>query len=338
MKNLTIHLSSIAPLQFYSGEQPTLPVLEILLSRGRSQQSQMTSDMAIHAETALENLSYARQRLAGEDVQPNDADSGFWYCADPVHLKADRDQVLLTHPASINIQTAEADELVSSFNQLFKEDGIQLLRATAERWYLRSDNPWQLSTTPIEQVEDRSVRELMPQGIDALRWSKVLAEVEMLFFGNSVNRQRDAAGQPLINSLWLWGEQHQHQHQNNHLQWDVLVGEHPLLCGINKLENIPILPSSTSVDELLSFTGNGLVIIDDILNAQRDGVVHQIPKLLLELEQRLFAPLLLALKQGKLNELIIRPANGKTYRIKRSNLIYFWRRSKSVWDRVSHEI
>lgn len=50
-----------------------------------------------------------------------------------------------------------------------------------ERWYLRSETPWQLSTTSIEQVEDRSIRELMPQGIDALRWSKVLAEVEMLF-------------------------------------------------------------------------------------------------------------------------------------------------------------
>lgn len=142
----------------------------------------------------------------------------------------------------------------------------------------------------------------------------------------------------MISSLWLWGEQQQHQHQNNHRQWDVLVGEHPLLCGINKLQNIPILPSSTSIDELLSFDGNGLVIIDEILNAQRDGVVHKIPKLLLELDQRLFAPLLLALKQGNLNELTIRPANGKTYRIKRSNLIYFWRRSKSVWDSASHEI
>lgn len=181
MKNLTIHLSSIAPLQFYPGEQPRLPALEKLLSRGRSQQLQMTSDMAIHAEAALDNLSYAKQRLAGENVQPNDADSGFWYCADPVHLKADRDQVHLTHSASINIQSVEADELIASFNRLFKEDGIQLYSAAPERWYLRSETPWQLSTTSIEQVEDRSIRELMPQGIDALRWSKVLAEVEMLF-------------------------------------------------------------------------------------------------------------------------------------------------------------
>ncbi len=263
-------------------------------------------------------------------MQPQDGDSGYWYCADPVYLKADRDQVLLARPASI--QNGEADRLIASFNRLFDEDGIQLYKGTAERWYLRAEEPWQLQTTPLEQVEGRVVRELMPQGVDALRWSKTLTEIEMLFFGHSVNRQRERAGRSLINSLWLWGE---HQQQVDHLPWDLLVGEHPLLKGIHRLQQIPILPGDAAFDEWISTPGNGLMILDGLRHYQRAAMQNEIADYLQTLEQRLFAPALFALKQGLLNELVIRPANGTSYNIRRSHLGRFWRRTKPIWEHFS---
>ncbi len=321
-------------MEFYRGEQPPLPALEMLLSRGRSKPFKTGGDSGIFAETAQENISYAQQRLAGEDEQPKSHDSGFWYCADPVYLKADRDQVILTHPASIQIQNSEADALIDAFNQLFKEDGIQLWRASmgegdVERWYLRSEQPWQLVNTPLDQIEGKGIRDWMSQGVDALRWNKVIAEVEMLFFGHPVNQRRSERGEPMISSIWLWGELN--RQPPLHLEWDLIVGVHPLLKGVSRLQRIPLLKPDTLIDALISYSGNGLMMIDDLPNLQRYGLYQEAILSLQKLEQQLFQPLLSALWQGKLNELTIQPANGAIYTISRANLMRFWRRVKRPW-------
>lgn len=321
-------------MAFYRGEQPPMPTLEMLLSRGSTKSFKAGGASTTYSETALANVSFAQQRLAGEEQPPADRDSGFWHCADPVYLRADRDQVLLSHPATMEIQNSEADALIDAFNQLFREDGIRLWRSStgksnAGRWYIRSDKPWQLTTTPLDKSEGRGIRGLMPQGDDALRWSKVIAEVEMLFFGHPVNQGRSERGEPLISSIWLWGEHK--QSSPLHLPWDVLVGEHPLLKGINRLQDTPLIASSSLLDEMMRYSGNGLVIIDGLLVRQRTGAHHEIPALLQELEQRLFAPALAALQQGQLRELIIQPANGAIYKIRRFNLMRLWRRPKRVW-------
>jgi len=334
LKNLTIHLTSIAPVEFYRGEQPHLPALEMLLSRGGAKSFEMGGDTLIFAETSLENVSYAQQRLAGEVLLPTDNDSGYWYCADPVYLKADRDQVLLSHPASVQIQDSEADALIDAFNQLFKEDGIQLWHSSAgagsaERWYLRSEKPWQLTTTPLDKSEGRGIRELMPQGADALRWSKVIAELEMLFFAHPVNQRRSERGEPLISSIWLWGE---HRPLSPlEFEWGILVGQHPLLKGLNQMRSTPLLEVPPVFDELIECSGNGLVIIDELSGLQRAGAYDDIVVLLQELEQKLFAPALAALQQGQLKTLRIQPANGAIYTIHRPNLMRFWRRTKPAW-------
>ena len=321
-------------MEFYHGEQPALPALEMMLSRGNSKPFKAGADNSIFAETALEHVTYAQQRLAGEAQQPANHASGYWYCADPVYLKADRDQVLLSHPASVQIQNGEADALISAFNQLFVEDGIQLWRPSTgkgctDRWYLRSDRPWQLTTASLDRPEGQSIRELMPQGEDALRWGKVIAEVEMLFFGNPVNQRRSEKGEPLISSIWLWGE---HKQSNPlHLAWDALVGEHPLLTGLKKLKGASRPALLSSFDELITSSGNGLMIIDELLDCQRSGTYHNIAAKLEKLEQRLFAPALLALKQRKITELKIQPANGAIYTIRRAHLMRFWRRTNLVW-------
>lgn len=331
MKNLTIHLSAIAPMELYRGEQPHLPALEMLLSRGGAKSFKMGGDSLIFSETALERVSYAQQRLAGEVQSPVDSDSGYWYCADPVYLKADRDQVLLSHPASVQIQNSEAAALISAFNQLFKEDGIQLWRSSecAERWYLRSDKPWQLTTTPLDESEGKGIRELMPQGADALRWSKVIAEVEMLFFGHPVNQRRSERGEPLISSSWLWGEHS--QNSPVHHSWDLLVGQHPLLKGLSRMRDTPLLEVAPAFDELIECPGNGLMIIDELSGLQRAGAYEDIVVRLQELEQKIFVPALAVLQQGRLKELRVQPANGFIYTIHRPNLLRFWRRSKPVW-------
>ena len=330
MKQLTIQLASIAPLEFYPGEQPRLPALEMLLSRGRARSFSSRGECSIFEAIGMENISYAKQRLAGEDEQPENIDSGYWYCADPVHLQADRDQVILSHPESMDIQVDEADALIAGFNELFNEDGLTLWCSTnVAHWYLHSEQPWELSTTPLGFAENRSIMEFMPQGEDAQRWRKVITELEMLFYANPVNQQRTMSGKPTISSLWLWGVQQ--EQRATRPKWDLLVGEHPLVRGAHKLQGIKRLDSSASIKELLTQSNNSLIIVDELLRYQRSGDYDKILELLADLEHRIFAPAFEALKKRQLKSITIQPANGSIYRIKRHQLIRFWRKIKPVW-------
>jgi len=342
LRHLSIHLASIAPLEFYRGEQPSLPALEMLTCHGSAVPFTLVGDSAIFETVAQGNISFAQQRLAGEQRQPENLDSGFWYCADPVYLQADRDQVLLTHPISIQIKNSEADALIEAFNQLFKEDGVELWRAmsegieegdgSAERWYLRSERPWLLSTTSLDHAENQSIRELLPQGEDALRWSKLISEVEMLFFANPINQQRSERRAPLISGIWLWGEQK--VESRNATPWSILLGEHPLLKGACSLSGVAQVGLPDLLEEVINTQSNTLIVVDELLQQQRTGAHHEIPPLLQALEQTLFAPALAALKQGKIDQFSIQPANGEAYKIKRRDLMRFWRRSKPVWHEV----
>ena len=55
---------------------------------------------------------------------PNLARQGCWLHADPVHLRPDRDRLLLFGGPSLEVQESEASALVSAFNAHFAEDGL----------------------------------------------------------------------------------------------------------------------------------------------------------------------------------------------------------------------
>jgi len=53
---------------------------------------------------------------------------------------------------------------------------------------------------------------------------------------------------------------------------------------------------------------------------------------LTQLEEQLAAPLLRALRQGRIGELMIYPGNQRCYRITRASLRQFWRRRRPLPD------
>jgi hypothetical protein len=45
----------------------------------------------------------------------------------------------------------------------------------------------------------------MPEGPGELAWRKLQNEVQMQWFAESLNEQREMRGQKAINSIWIWG-------------------------------------------------------------------------------------------------------------------------------------
>ncbi|MFC4158160.1 hypothetical protein [Chitinimonas lacunae] len=135
-----------------------------------------------------------------------DAPPGFWLRADPVHLRADRDAVLLLGHGGLGIDPSEAEALTGALNRLFGADGLHFYAPHPDRWYLRLDQDPGLTTTAPVEVLGSDIHPHLPRGEAALRWHALINEMQMLLYTHSVNDARELAGKPAVNSLWLWGE------------------------------------------------------------------------------------------------------------------------------------
>ncbi|MGQ7843509.1 hypothetical protein ACUNV4_03450 [Granulosicoccus sp. 3-233] len=126
-------------------------------------------------------------------------------CADPVHLRADRDTASLVPAAMLSISDAEADALLGSINEFLAEDELQLWRTDTAHWYMRGRDGRALLTFPPEFLSQRNASAFLPEGEAAGHWKRLLTELQMLLHSHPVNAERQQRGLMPINSLWFWG-------------------------------------------------------------------------------------------------------------------------------------
>jgi hypothetical protein len=47
---------------------------------------------------------------------------------------------------------------------------------------------------------------MLPAGKGRINWGSAITEAQMVLSGHDVNARREAAGLPIVNSVWFWGE------------------------------------------------------------------------------------------------------------------------------------
>lgn len=180
-----------------------LPKLDMLRARARQESIRQASLEGM----LCEQLGIAREHdwpiaaitLAGAGGQ---AGEDCWLRADPVHVRVERDQLVLEeiHGAELHEIELLRDALATHFGEAFSP---QPLRPDA--WVVRISGELEIATTPPSLAAGRHINPLLPAGPDALAWRKLLNEAQMLLFSHPVNQAREARGDPPINSVWLWG-------------------------------------------------------------------------------------------------------------------------------------
>lgn len=180
-----------------------LPTLDVLLARGRRENIPQTD-----LETRLcELFGIVRQHdwpiaaitLAQAGGQPQ---QDCWLRADPVHVRVERDRLVLNeiHEPDPHELELLREALGAHFGEAFSP---QSLRPGA--WVVRITGKPDISTTPLSLAAGRHIDPLLPNGPDALAWRGLLNEAQMLLFSHPVNQAREVRGEPVINSVWLWG-------------------------------------------------------------------------------------------------------------------------------------
>ena len=132
-------------------------------------------------------------------------DGMYWICADPVHLAVDRDSLVLQPQAQLQLSEAESLAVFSTLEAHFATAGLRLVHVDTGHWCLGARGRPHLVTSDLELVEGRNVDDVLPSGQDAPIWQRYITEAQMILHDHPVNAAREARGEPVVNSIWMWG-------------------------------------------------------------------------------------------------------------------------------------
>ncbi len=149
-------------------------------------------------QAKIPNAALAWQQLG------NEAGSGYWLYAAPVHLVLQRDSFSLAAPAPLRLEDIEIEALTSALNQHFSQDNMQFFWHE-NTWFLRLEQNPNIQTIAPEAALNKDVSAYLPTGKGAIKWASFTNEIQMLLFEHLVNQAREAKKLSAINSIWCYG-------------------------------------------------------------------------------------------------------------------------------------
>lgn len=129
---------------------------------------------------------------------------GYWLCLDPVRWVVGAQGITLDDPSRLALDAEESAALIEAVQPLFADWGI-LSASAPGRWELQLQRPLALDTQPLPMAIQLPIDPALPGGADGAAWRRLLAEAQTVLHTHPVNRRRDDAGRPTVNSLWPWG-------------------------------------------------------------------------------------------------------------------------------------
>ena len=313
---------------------PRALALETLLARGRRRFGAAAST----GTWLMKSYAVARQRdwpvaplaLLGEGGAPG---SDYWVRADPAHLRIHGDRLLLADAGAFHLSRVEAEALVESLNSHFSEV-FRIFPVQPNRWYAKLAAAPELRTTPLEDARGQSLNEILPQGTEAVRWHALMNEIQMLLHQHPVNAVRERQGEAPVNAMWFWGAGALPAVPTAPFQH--VIASDPLARGLALASGIPAHGLPDSPQAWLDSnpdSGRALVVLDALSAPAAYGDFQAWRQALEEMERCWFAPLLAALRQGRIGMLTLQlVARQAQLHIEttRSDLRYFWRRREPL--------
>lgn len=323
----TLHI--VVPDLFLPGELAAdvgaglhLPVLGKIMARGDTQPLALSSLEAwLCGMFGVPAAAIAAVTLRADGVPP---EQGYWLRADPVHLRLEREQMILQ--TNVAPSSAEAAVLCAYLNAHFAASGMRFFAPHPQRWYVRLDEAPALETYPVSQVEGRNARSYMPQGEQALQWHAILNEIQMALYAHPLSEASAQQGTLAVNSLWLWGGGYAGELTR---AFDNLYGGCELAQAFAQVAQISYardFPSSP-------VPGGSLYVWDGLNSALRRGDFYAWRESALALERDCLSPALEALHAGDVGHItldVLQEEGSRRYELSRAMLWRVWRRAQSL--------
>ena len=259
----------------------------------------------------------------------------YWLRADPVHLRVNRDQLVLADSTAFEITEAEAAGFTEALNKHFATDGLIFQAPHPTRWYIRHESPLDLHCTSLSDAIGKNIDRLLPTGSEARRFCSLFNEAQMLLFAHPLNEAREKNGQLPINSVWFWGGGTMPTVEKTNIA-GIWTNNH-LARSLALAASIPAAGLPTNAGSWLNGNpvGECWIVLDQLQTPIRYGDAFGWSQALTELDQAWFAPLTKMLQAGQISNLTVTGFGDEKYveiTITRSDLWKFWRRSRRLID------
>jgi hypothetical protein len=328
-----MHCELLVPGLFAADTADALPAVELLLARARTSASERCGMQDwLYEAFGLDDGPHPAGALTllGAGGEPGEA---CWTRADPVHLRVMRDRLILVPGHALNVTADEARTLCEALDGHFAPE-VKFEALEPLRWCARLAEEAALEADCPLDAAGRDVDLARPTGRGAPH--RLLNEAQMLLHGHAVNEAREARGEPAINSVWLWGAGRKPRHAAG--RWQSVSADEPVALGLARLAGARArrLPASAAAWlEQSPEEGRRLVVLDSLRAPLALGDTAQYREARAGLERLWFAPLLAALRAGRIGMLSIQVPDGPecmAYEAIRGDLRRFWRRPRRLHE------
>ena len=259
-----------------------------------------------------------------------DEGSGFRLRADPVHLRADIDDLVLFDASDIDLSPDDAEALARTVNEALGPGGPCIDAAHPHRWYVAPDAPARIATTPLSRAAGARVSEALPRGPDAARWHRWMNEVQMALHECPINVERERRGAVPVNSVWVWGAGSLPPAGDAPAPFVRVWTDDALLRGLARHSGVEAGANPAGAPEWLDGNpcpGVHLAVFDDLYPAVRRADIDAWRDGLARFSRSWARPLLDALDRGTVAEVSLHDERGHRFAATRRGRLRWWRRA-----------
>ncbi|MGH8743820.1 MAG: hypothetical protein ACREUY_06025, partial [Burkholderiales bacterium] len=168
----------------------------------------------------------------------------------------------------------------------------------------------------------------LASGEHGLHWQGICNEVQMLLHEQTLNQAREAKGDLPINGVWLWGGGRLAIPSRKPFARVWADGHVPRSLALASATSWTALPPSAEKWlEQMPVEDEHLIVLDQLQGAALYHDFERWRSKVKELETMWFAPLLAALKSGRVAAIHI-VADGSSFSLTRKDSLKWWRRSR----------
>ena len=328
-----MHCELIVPGIFAEASGARAPALELLLARGRTSSAESSSVEAwLQEHFGLEDepMAAGALTLAASGGEPG---RHFWARTDPVHLRLMRDRLIVVPSAAFSLSLEEARALAGALNRHFA-GRLAIEVVEPGRWCARLEETLAFHADPPLAAAGRDVDLALRGGGEAARrWGALLNEAQMLLHAHPVNQEREARGEPVVNSLWLWGAAAAPEVPA--ARWQSVLADDPVALGLARLAGARPRRLPENAQAFLEESpqdGRHLLLLDALRAPLALGQSAQYRECIDTLEKNWFEPLLAALRRGRVGMVTLHVPDslGASFETIRGDLRRFWRRPRAL--------
>jgi len=349
---------------------PDLPVFSSFLSRGRyikpdsydhsnnnlytcllkqfSLQTQFSQPPVSSLSYLLDTKSLEKKKPAeselNEQLLPKELKHKWLMRVDPCFMAADRDQLLLAQTGNLDISWQEAKQIEQEINQFYSQlndDNFWTLKVISpDRWYLISDKPIAIETTPPEKVLGQSLKSyLFTADTEENRyWLNLFNEFQMILHQSQFNKHRRENNKRPVNSVWFWGQDNSIDLLNT-LSYkkdtscdrvlysnNIVAQGMSLISGGNYFQ-VPdhYLSVENNVDQKIIY------ILDDFFRALQNKDIFSWIGLLKQFEENYCQAIYNDIDSGRISQLELISPTGTKLIVTKKLLRRWWRKNKNYY-------